>query len=164
MPIQGVEQPELIQVDKAIRLRKYDGVHDFALAWYQDLELVWLVDGDRKPYDADLLSRMYNYLNTHGELYWIEALEDDGYRPIGDVTFWQEDMPIVIADPAYRGKGIGRRIISALIQRGRELGYDRLYVDEIYHHNTASRKCFESLGFRADQEKEKGFGYVLELK
>lgn len=163
MPIQGIEQPEIIQVDETIRLRKYDGVHDFALEWYQDLDLVWLVDGDQKPYDADLLNRMYSYLNEHGELYFIEALEAGCYRPIGDVTFWQEDMPIVIADPAYRGKGIGRKIICALIQRGRELGYDRIYVDEIYHFNKASQKCFTALGFRPYQEKEKGTSYVLEL-
>jgi len=74
MPIQGIEQPELIPVDENIRLRKYDGVHDFALVWYQDPEVVWLVDGVRTPYDAEKLGRMYRYLNQQGELYWIEAL------------------------------------------------------------------------------------------
>ena len=34
--IQGIEQPEIIQIDNTLRLRKYDGVHDFALEWYQD--------------------------------------------------------------------------------------------------------------------------------
>ena len=163
MPIQGIEQPALIQVDKTIRLRKYDGVHDFALDWYQDPEVVWMVDGVRTPYDADKLGRMYRYLNEHGELYWIETLENGKYRPIGDVTFWQEDMPIVIGDPTCRGKGVGRRVVSALIQRGRDLGYDKLYVDQIYHYNTASRKCFRSVGFVPYQETEKGTGYVLDL-
>lgn len=164
MPIQGIKQPELIQVDETIRLRKYDGVHDFALEWYQDLELVWLVDGVRMPYDADKLGRMYRYLNQHGELYWIEVLENGKYCPIGDVTFWQEDMPIVIGEPAYRGKGIGRKVIAALIQRGWDLGYDRLYVDQIYHYNTASRKCFQSAGFVPYQDTEKGTSFVLDLK
>ena len=31
MAIQGIEQPEVIQIDESLRLRKYDGVHDFAL-------------------------------------------------------------------------------------------------------------------------------------
>ena len=35
--IQGIEQPEIIQIDNTLRLRKYDGVHDFALEWYMDL-------------------------------------------------------------------------------------------------------------------------------
>ena len=164
MPIQGIEQPELIQVDETIRLRKYDGIHDFALEWYQDPEVVWLVDGVRMPYDADKLGRMYRYLNQHGELYWIEVLENGKYCPIGDVTFWQEDMPIVIGEPAYRGKGIGRKVVSALIRRGQDLGYNRLYVDQIYHYNTASRKCFQSTGFVPYQDTEKGTSFVLDLK
>lgn len=163
MPIQGIEQPELIQVDETIRLRKYNGVHDFALVWYQDPEVVWMVDGVRTPYDHEKLDRMYRYLNQQGELYWIEALESEGWRPVGDVTFWQKDMPIVIGDPAYRGKGAGRKVVSALIQRGQALGYDKLYVDQIYHYNTASQKCFQSAGFVPCQETEKGISYVLEL-
>ena len=45
MAIQGIAQPELIQIDDALRLQKNDGVHDFALGWYQDEETVWLVGG-----------------------------------------------------------------------------------------------------------------------
>ena len=78
------------------------------------------------------LKGMYEYLNNAGELYFIEVLENGTYKPIGDVTFWQEDMPIVIGDPAYRGKGIARKGISALIERGKSLGYDHLVVGEIY--------------------------------
>ena len=164
MPIQGIEQPELIQVDETIRLRKYDGVHDFALEWYQNPEVVWMVDGVRTPYDAEKLGRMYRYLNEQGELYWIEALENGCYRPIGDVTFWQEDIPIVIGDPAYRGKGIGRKVISALVRRGKALGYDHLAVGEIYDWNEGSRRCFESAGFQAYEKTEKGAKYKLTLR
>lgn len=164
MPIPGVTQPETLPIAEGLRLRKYDGQHEFALPWYQDEELVWLVDGDRKLYDASLLTKMYTYLNDHGELYWIEAQEGGAWRPIGDVTFWQEDMPIVIADETYRGRGVGGKIIAALIQRGRELGYDHLGVDEIYDWNEASRRCFERHGFRACEMTEKGSRYHLNLK
>ena len=163
MPIAGVRQPDVIVVEDGLRLRRYDGVHDFALSWYQDPEIVWLVDGVRIPYDADKLERMYRYLNTQGELYWIEVLESGSWRPVGDVTFWQEDMPIVIGDPTCRGKGIGRKVVKALASRGRQLGYDKLYVDQIYHYNTASRKCFAAAGFVPYQESEKGTSFVLEL-
>ena len=89
-------------------------------------------------------------------------LEED-WKPVGDVCFWQEDMPIVIGDAAYRGKGIGKKVISALIARGRELGYDRLGVSEIYDYNTASRKCFENAGFRIQEKTEKGNRFYMEL-
>ena len=93
MAIQGVEQPEIIQIDDFLRLRKYDGVHDFALTWYQDEETVWLVDGNRNPYTPERLSGMYLYLNNAGELYFIEICENNTYKPIGDVTFWQRICP-----------------------------------------------------------------------
>ena len=163
MAIQGIEQPEIIQIDATLRLRKYDGVHEFALTWYQDEETVWLVDGKRNPYTLERLDGMYHYLDNAGELYFIELLENGTYKPIGDVTFWQEDMPIVIGDPNYRGKGIGRSVILALIQRGRMLGFNRLEVGEIYDWNEGSRRCFESLGFTICRKTEKGHSYRMAL-
>ena len=161
--IQGIEQPEIIQIDNTLRLRKYDGVHDFALEWYQDEETVYLVDGKRDPYTMERLGGMYRYLNNAGELYFIEALENSTYKPIGDVTFWQEDMPIVIGNRDYRGRKIGRRVVSALVKRGVALGYDHLEVGEIYDWNEGSRRCFESVGFQAYEKTEKGAKYRLLL-
>ena len=72
-------------------------------------------------------------------------------------------MPIVIGDPNYRRKGIGKKVISALLERGRAKGYDKLYVGEIYDFNIGSQKCFESVGFRSYEKTEKGSRYVLNL-
>lgn len=163
MPIKGIQQPEMIPIEDGLRLRRYDGEIGFAFDWYQDVETVYLVDGVRESYCWETLKAMYQYLDEHGELYFIEVRENGSYRPIGDVTFWREDMPIVIGEPAYRGKGIGRKVVSALVQRGKELGYSKLYVNEIYFHNTGSRKCFESVGFRAYEKTEKGNRFVIEL-
>lgn len=164
MPIPGIEQPQIINIDDTLRLRRFDGAFDFALEWYRDEETVWLVDGDRKLYDGALLRRMYEWLDSQGELYFIEVPENGAFRPVGDVTFWREDMPIVIGEPSLRGKGIGRRIVAALIERGRSLGYKELFVDEIYDWNPVSRRCFESFGFEACEKTEKGHRYRLELK
>ena len=161
MAIQGIDQPAVIQIDESMRLRKYDDVYDFALAWYQDEETVYLVDGKGDPYTMPRLKGMYEYLNDAGELYFIEVMENGTYKPIGDVTFWQEDMPIVIGDRNYRGRKIGRRVVSALVQRGIALGYDHLEVGEIYDWNEGSRRCFESVGFLAYEKTEKGSKYRL---
>lgn len=163
MPIPEIEQPEIINIDDTLRLRRFDDIFDFAFDWYQDIETVWLVDGVKVPYTGEKLGRMYRYLHKHGELYFIEALENGQFRPIGDVTFSREDMPIVIGDKAYRGRGIGKKVIAALICRGRELGYDTLQVEEIYDWNIASRKCFESMGFQAYEKTEKGNCFKLIL-
>lgn len=163
MAIEGIVQPDIIEVDNGLRLRKFDGAYDFAFEWYQDEETVYLVDGVKRPYSRETLRRMYEYLNAHGELYFIEALKDGVFVPIGDVAFWQRDMPIVIGDNEYRGKGTGRKIISRLVERGRELGYTKLYVNEIYNFNIASRKCFEAVGFRAYEKTDMGSRFVIEL-
>ena len=155
MPIPGVVQPEILPVEEGLRLRKFDGFFDFAFSWYQDEELVYLVDGVRRPYSRETLENMYRYLDRHGELYFIEVL-DRHWRPVGDVCFSKEDLPIVIGEPAWRGRGIGRKVIGALMERGRQLGYDRLEVREIYEYNAASRKCFESMGFEICERMDKG--------
>lgn len=163
MPIPNIEQPEVIVIEDDLRLRKFDDHFDFAFDWYQDEETVYLVDGVKRPYSWETLANMYHYLEKHGELYFIEIKEDGIFRPVGDVCFWQEDLPVVIGVPQYRGRGIGRKVISALIGRGRTLGYDTLRVGEIYEYNVGSRKCFESLGFRAYEKTEKGNRFLLNL-
>lgn len=165
MAIKGIKQPEILWISDALRLRKFDGIYDFAFDWYQDEEIVYLVDGVRKKYSQETLKCMYEYLDKQGELYFIEILENDVFKQIGDVTFWQNDMPIVIGDKSYRGKGIAKQVIGALIERGKFLGFTELYVNEIYEFNLASRKCFESMGFVAYERTEKGkrFKKCLEI-
>ena len=163
MAIQGVDQPDYIQISDDLRLRRYDGTADFAFSWYQDPELVYLVDGVRKPYDRETLYNMYNYLAAHGELYFIEARTEDGYAPIGDVAFSETDLPIVIGVPEYRGRGVGRQVILMLMDRGRQLGYETLGVREIYDFNTASIRCFTSCGFAPVEKTERGWRYEAKL-
>lgn len=164
MPISGIAQPELIPISDDLRLRRFDRDYDTALPWYQDRETVWLVDGKEEPYTLARIKRMYDYLGEHGELYWIEYRTAGDFVPIGDVTFWQDDMPIVIGEKAFRGKGIGRRVVTALCRRARALGYERIYVDEIYDFNIGSRRCFESVGFVPYEKTERGARYVLKLE
>ena len=113
MPIEGITQPEMLPVSETLRLRKYDGNHDFALFWYLDPETVWLVDGDREPYTPELLNKMYSYQDAHGELYFIEALENGRWIPVGDVCLSADDFAIVIGERSFRGKGVGRAAASA---------------------------------------------------
>ena len=163
MPIAGIEQPEIIGISEHLRLRRFDGCFDFAFEWYQDPETVWLVDGVKTPYTQGKLNGMYRWLDEHGELYFIEVREDGAFRPIGDVCFWKDDMPIVIGKPAYRCRGIGAQVVSALIERAKQLGYSRLSVNEIYDYNAGSRRCFERVGFRVCEKTERGVRMKLDL-
>jgi len=163
MPIDGIVQPEIIEIESGLRLRRFDGIYDFAFGWYQDPELVYLVDGVRRAYSQETLTAMYAYLHKHGELYFIEVEKDGAFVPVGDVTFWEGDMPIVIGDPDCRGRGIGKKVISSLIGRARTLGFTSLRVGEIYDWNPASKRCFEACGFTPSAKTEKGHSYHLKL-
>lgn len=165
MPIQNIEQPELLPVGPDLRLRRYTDDCAFALAWYQDPETLRMVDGVVKPYDPARLYRMYHCLQERGELYFIEykGPGDPEFRPVGDVTLCRQDLPIVIGERNLRGRGIGRRVVLALVQRARELGFESLGVQEIYSYNLASRRMFKGIGFRAVGSTEKGSSYRLKL-
>lgn len=163
MPLPGIPQPGLLPVDDGLRLRRFGEPFDFALGWYRDEETVWLVDGRREPYDLERLARMYRYLDGRAELYWIELDDGRGFRPIGDVAFSQDDLPIVIGERACRGQGVGRRVVSALIRRAGALGFDHLGVEEIYRWNIASQRLFQGLGFQRAAATQRGWRYRLEL-
>lgn len=163
--IQGIEQPDIINISSNLRLKKFDSNYSFALLWYQDEETVKLVDGEHAElYDIEKLQRMYHYLNNHGELYFIEVLEMDEYFPIGDVTFWQGDMPIVIGDKRFRNCGIGSLVVTTLIKRAIIIGYKTIYINEIYDCNKDSRSLFLRNGFKAYKKTEHGFSYMLDLE
>ena len=164
MPIKDINQPEIINIDSNLRLKKFDNKFSFAFDWYQDEDTVKLVDGlNAKKYDFNTLKSMYQYLNNVGELYFIEILENNEFIPIGDVTFWKDDMPIVIGDKNYRNKGIGKKVIEALISRAKELGYQEIKVREIYTFNTASQRLFESVGFKKSGNTTNGCSYTLSI-
>ncbi|MGQ7382922.1 GNAT family N-acetyltransferase [Streptococcus suis] len=161
MAITGIEQADILEIDKQVRLRRYDGQHDFAFEWHQDIELVWLVDGDKERYSHDLLNRMYDYLSKNGECYFIEIFEDNQFIPIGDVTLFADDFAIAIGDKRYWNKGIGTKVLQRMVERARELGFVEILVEEIYDWNLGSRKLFEKCGFEAVEKTKNGWSYRL---
>jgi RimJ/RimL family protein N-acetyltransferase len=162
----GIEQPQFIPIDVALRLRAYDGDYRKAVAWYRD-PVVYrnsegITDEARIP-DDDYVRRMYEYLSKNGELYFIEVLEDGEFIPVGDVPLKEENPSIAIGVPQYRGMGIGKKVMTAIIARARELGIARFYGTKIYDYNIASQKLFESLGFRCVRVEGNTRIYELEL-
>lgn len=165
MVMKELSDPEYIDIDENLRLKRYTGTCNFALEWYQDEDMVKLVDGpDAVKYTMNKLQRMYNVLDRRGELYFIEAKENNNFIPIGDVTLCSDDMPIVIGNTDYRSKGIGMKVINALLERGQDIGYKIFGVKEIYDYNLPSQKCFEKAGFSKHKQTEKGYSYVLQMK
>lgn len=166
MALQEFKQPEIIDISDSLRLRKYDGHYELFLPGYQNPAVYQnsegIFDESRIP-DLDYVKGMCNYLAKVGELYYIEAKENDTYVPIGDVTIKSENPPIAIWVDAYRGKGIGKLVMWTVIDRLKELGFAKITGSTVYQWNTASQKFHESLGFRRVSEDEKEIIYEREL-
>lgn len=45
----------------------------------------------------------------------------------------------------------------------KSLGYNKLFVNEIYNHNLDSQNLFEGIGFEKYEQTTKGYRYCLEL-
>lgn len=166
MPLSGIEQPETITLSDDLRLRKYDGNYEVFLPGYQDPVVYQnsegIFDEEKKP-NLAYVRGMCNFLDGVGELYFIEAKENGEFLPIGDVTIKQENPPIAIWREEYRGRGVGATVMRAVIERMRELGFDRITGSEVFKWNIASQKLHEKLGFRRVGETDRDYIYELKL-
>lgn len=135
-------------VDEEVTLVKYYPNYKTALEWYQDLDVCKQVDNRDTVYDLPLLKAMYNYLNQHGDLFYIKYRN----RLCGDVCLQPNgEVNIVVAKP-FQNKHIGRRVTNGIIQLAKEKGMQELHA-EIYSFNTQSRRMFESMGFEQVDEE-----------
>ena len=69
----------------------------------------------------------------------------------------------MLSETAHQARRIGQKVIRALMDRGRTLGYDRLGVKEIYDFNSASIRCFTSCGFAPVEQTDRGWRYEAKL-
>ena len=166
MPIGEIVQPEVIDINDTLRLRKYDGRYESFLAPYQQPYVYQnsegIFDDDKKP-DLDYVKGMCDYLSKVGELYYIEAKEDGAFVPVGDVTVKEENPPIAIWSERYRGMGVGTAVMKTVIDRLKTLGYKKIKDSEVYKWNLPSQKLHEKLGFTRVRETEESFYYELDL-
>ncbi len=139
-------QPKRISVRDGLELVKYYPNYARALAWYQDLDVCRQVDGIDHPYDLDRLKRMYRYLSSRGECYYIKYRDRGRWRLVGDIALYEGKLAIVVCRE-HQNCGIGRVAIGALVGRAIELGYRQVEA-EIYAFNKQSRRAFEAAGFR----------------
>ena len=62
-------------------------------------------------------------------------------------SFEEADITNVAVHPSWRGKGVGRLLLSSLMEKGREQGIRRFTL-EVRKSNACALHLYESLGFR----------------
>ena len=166
MPLGKIEQPEVIEIEQALRLIRFDGNLEQMIEGYQDPVVYQNSEGifakDKIP-DLEYLKRMCKYLESVGELYFIQVLENGAYTSIGDVTVKPDNPPIAIWQEKYRGIGIGFKVMQTVIRRLSALGYEKITGTSIFKWNIASQKMHERLGFGrvGETDNEYIYEYVI---
>ena len=144
-----------IPLTDKITLIPYYPASETTLAWYQDKTLCKQVDNIDTVYDLDKLNRMYHFLNTHGDLFYIAY---DGTL-CGDVCLQNTGELSIVICKEYQNRHIGRAVIQGMLTIAAEKGFAQCYA-HIYPFNIQSRKLFEALGFVKEGEER----YVYSLK
>ena len=126
-----------------------DGVIDEIMAWFPDAESVdiWGGPAFRFPFTAtsfreDLrldLMASWALRGPRGELAAFgQSYERDG----------RGHLARLVANPAMRGRGVGKRLIQNIIAAlDASHAYDE-YSLFVYRHNEPAYRCYRSLGFQ----------------
>lgn len=121
-----------------------------ATPWYSEPEVLELSESGADPYDPSRVRRMFESMSKKGELYVIEALEEPGWRAVGDASLLIDAIPIVIGDPAFRSRGLGTRVLELLVDRARELGWSSIRVSGVLTYNERALRMYRRAGFVPD--------------
>ncbi len=163
MPFSNIEQPETIEIEPGLRLKRFDGEMEKMLEGYNDPVVYQnsegIFDPEKIP-DRNYIERMCKYLESVGELYVIQIFENGAYSSIGDVTIKSDNPPITIWQEEYRGIGIGSKAMTAVIKRLSALGYSKITGTVIFKWNVASQRMHEHIGFY--RIGEAGNNYIYE--
>lgn len=129
-------------IDEDIQLVPYFPNEEVTLLWYQDPTLCKQVDNIDEVYSVNRLQKMYEYLSTHGDCFYIE------YQGIlvGDITLKNDGEISIVISAAYQNRHIGRRCIQNIIELAKEKQFHQVKA-EIYDFNIQSQKMFLSVDF-----------------
>jgi len=140
---------EIRIVDEDIRLIPYYKNNDVAIRWYQDKDVCKQVDDIDFVYDLDRLNKMYDYLSSHGEVYYIEFRS----ALVGDVSLKDDGEIAIVISKENQNQGIGRRVIKNILDLARDKGMAEVRAC-IYPFNKQSQRVFTLVGFEKIGEED----------
>ena len=89
-------------IDSEITLIPYYPNYDTALPWYQDLDVCRQVDNIDCTYSLERLQKMYSFLSTHGDCFYIQ------YQGVlvGDVTLRNDQEYALLYAKTFKISGL----------------------------------------------------------
>jgi ribosomal protein S18 acetylase RimI-like enzyme len=76
---------------------------------------------------------------------------------LSDISEGDLYLAEIAIDPSLRGQGIGRKVISDVIDYARSKGYKRVTIDADFR-NSGAKSLYESIGFRNFDKKQVKIG------
>ncbi len=140
---------EIRIVDEDIRLIPYYKNNEVAIRWYQDKDVCKQVDDIDFVYDLDRLNKMYDYLFSHGEVYYIEFRS----ALVGDVSLKDDGEIAIVISKENQNQGIGRRVIKNILDLAKAKGMGEVRAS-IYTFNKQSQRVFTLVGFEKIGEED----------
>jgi len=105
----------------------------------------WLeVDLCFQNFEQELAGLPGDYAPPRGRLLIAEGAGCVALRPIDEETC---EMKRLYLRPEHRGSGLGRRLVMAIIEEARSIGYRRIRLDTMPKMDSA-QKLYASIGFR----------------
>lgn len=128
--------------------RATDANIDVLMTWLPDAEStrVWGGPDFRYPFTAK---------SFHTNCHWPDMASfalndiDHGFCAFGQlyVRIERINLARLIVSPDRRGKGLGRRLVTSLMDKGQKLFPLQEFSLFVYRDNTAAFECYRSLGF-----------------
>ncbi len=154
MPIEGIKQPQYININPNLRLKAYDGSYEIAFAelsdldsWMRLIEIVqWNFPGlETQEQLSTYKQTVIKNINRHTA---ICAKDQD--KMIGIILFSQNlnMLGCMAVDPAYRRMGIASGMIELMLQymdRNRDVSVTTFREGDV--KGIAPRALYKKLGF-----------------
>jgi [ribosomal protein S18]-alanine N-acetyltransferase len=120
---------------------------------------------------AHWTERQYLDLFSTGRLVWLACGEESSHAASATETLlgfivaqqiateWQ--LENIVASPAARRRGIGKRLLDALVRAARETDSEAVFL-EVRESNRSARSLYESAGFQHTGRRKSYYANPLE--
>ncbi len=120
---------------------------DDARALFREYAASLGVDLSFQGFEEELAELPGDYAPPRGRLL-LGVLDAEAAGCVGLRPFGERDCELkrLYVRPAARGTGLGRRLVEAVVEAAREIGYERMLLDTLPSME-AARGLYASLGF-----------------